>query len=231
MKKFSLIISLISLLILPLSVYANDDIVDLQKNHWAYESCIKATDTYKLMSVFPDHTFRGNKAINKFELSAITLKLIQILENDGLKASVNTNKIDYPETFFEEVINDKTYSSSISDLRDKYNIYLGFPDDLQFDGKNEISKIELALYINSTINLFLGEKDLNKNPYAYEKTIDEKTTISKEELIKNTIEDIKTRKILNITDKTDNEKVNRYELAVVLIKTLEYINNYSKHHF
>lgn len=226
MKKFSLVISLISLLIFPISTYANDDIVDLQKNHWAYNSCIKATDKYKLMSVFPDHTFRGNKVINKFELSTITLKLIQILENDGLKSSVNINKIDYPETFFEEVINDKTYSSSISDLRDKYNIYLGFTDELKFDGKKEINKTELSLYINSIINLFIGEKDLNKNPYAYEKT-----TISKEELIKNTIEDLKTRKILNITDKTGNEKVNRYELAVVLIKTLEYINNYSKHHF
>lgn len=231
MKKFSLVISLISLLIFPISTYANDDIVDLQKNHWAYDSCIKATDTYKIMSVFPDHTFRGNKVINKFELSSITLKLIQILENDGLKTSVNNNKTDYPETFFEEVITDKTYSSSISDLRDKYNVYLGFTDELKFDGKKEISKTELALYINSTINLFLGEKDLNKNPYAYEKSNNEKVTISKEDLIKNTIEDLKTRKILNITDKNGNEKVNRYELAVVLIKTLEYINNYSKHHF
>lgn len=231
MKKFNLIISIISLLILPMSVYANDDIVDLQKNHWAYESCIKATDKYKLMSIFPDHTFRGNKIITKFELSAITLKLIQILENDGLKISTNTNKINYHETFFEEVINDKTYSNSILDLKDKYNIYLGFPDDIKFNGKNEINKTELALYINSIVNLFIQEKDLNKNPYAYEKTNDEKTIISKEELIKTTIEDIKTRKILNITDKTNNEKVNRYELAVVLIKTLEYINNYSKHHF
>src|SRR4249920_2274661 len=57
------------------------ELVDLHKGHWAYNATTKLIDKYSLIQGFPDHTFRGEKGVNRYEFSVIILNLIKYLED------------------------------------------------------------------------------------------------------------------------------------------------------
>lgn len=231
MKKFSIFLSILIAFSFQTNSYSNEEIVDLHKNHWAYNSCIKVINKYKLMSIFPDHTFRGNKNVNNFDLSSITLKLIKNIEESGIKAKKNSIKVSYNSDFFIEAKENKIYGESISELTDKYQIPLSFSDNNKFDGKKIITRIDLALTINSILNIFVKVNKEELNPYEDIPDKIEAKEYETDKLIDLLIKDLSSKKIMSINSKNHNEIINRYELAVTIVKTLEYINNSQKHHF
>lgn len=70
--------------------------VDISQKHWAYSAVVDMVDNYQIIGGFPDHTFRGNKQVNRFELIACTYKMLTKLEklyNINLKGSASYNII------------------------------------------------------------------------------------------------------------------------------------------
>jgi hypothetical protein len=52
---------------------------DLPASHWAYPSVVPLVQRYKLLSGYPDGTFRPNKPINRLELSTVLAKTVKLV--------------------------------------------------------------------------------------------------------------------------------------------------------
>ncbi|MBI6545733.1 MAG: S-layer homology domain-containing protein [Cyanobacteria bacterium NC_groundwater_1444_Ag_S-0.65um_54_12] len=57
--------------------------VDLAPNHWAYTAIQILMERYRIMSGFPDKTFRGNKAVSRYELAAALAQIMDRVASRG----------------------------------------------------------------------------------------------------------------------------------------------------
>lgn len=54
--------------------------VDLAPNHWAYSAIQSLVEKYRLMTGYPDMTFRGEKSVSRYELAAVLGNLMARME-------------------------------------------------------------------------------------------------------------------------------------------------------
>jgi hypothetical protein len=235
-KKLSFLIAL--LLISGQAAQAkplSSDLVDLHKNHWAYGAATKIVDKYGLIKGFPDHTFRGEKGVNRYEFSVIILNLIKYMEDkrkisfkplEGISVSYNNKSLaDIPKTFWAQ--------AAIMELKDNYNLILSPPSEKAFAGNKNINRLELAYAIDKVISLATKKDLMDKNPYEQpaeplinpaENTI---TPLTPEQWAENSIKNLTDYKIMvgftGSGNFNGNGEVNRYQLASVLVKAIEYI--------
>lgn len=67
--------------------------VDLSPDNWAYPAIEILMDRYHIMGGFPDHTFRGNATVDRYELAAMLARVMQRMEALG-PSRVNASDID-----------------------------------------------------------------------------------------------------------------------------------------
>ena len=227
-----ILLTTIFILLLSSNTYAVDDndIVDISTKHWAYTSTLKVINNYKFMTPFEDHTFRGEKNITRYELSCIVLKAIKYLENNkqkDLKIPQEIN-LSYPENFFQELDTERVYANQVIELRNNYNIVLNNPAQDSFNGTSMVTRAELCLATDAIINLLTKGKDVDKNPYQYDKVEEKKDELevpSREVTFAKAIKNTSQRNLIDISKLNQSKKVTRYELAVTLVKVMNYINS------
>ncbi|MFA4844162.1 MAG: S-layer homology domain-containing protein [Candidatus Margulisiibacteriota bacterium] len=56
---------------------------DLKRDHWAYAPIIALVTKYKLLSGYPDQTFRPAKTISRFELATILAKAVRLVNPEA----------------------------------------------------------------------------------------------------------------------------------------------------
>lgn len=54
---------------------------DLNKKHWSYHFVTKLVTKYKILSGYPDGTFKPNKTINRFELATVLAKTLRLIHD------------------------------------------------------------------------------------------------------------------------------------------------------
>jgi hypothetical protein len=210
----------------------SNDLVDLHKGHWAYNATTKLIDKYGLVQGFPDHTFRGEKGVNRYEFSVIILNLIKYLEDKqkvSLKPGGNIS-IDYKDKSLDDVPKNSWAQAAIMDLKDGYNLILSPPYEKTFGGNKNISRYELAYTIDKVISLFPNKDSLDRNPYietSAEPEIKIENKITPESWSEKSKKNIMDYKIMvgfgSKNDFKGLDEVNRYQLSIVLIKAIEYI--------
>ncbi|HEY9766370.1 MAG TPA: S-layer homology domain-containing protein, partial [Chroococcales cyanobacterium] len=55
-------------------------LVDVSPNHWSYPAIKSLMEKYKVMSGYPDMTFRGTKPVSRYELAAALAAIIEKLD-------------------------------------------------------------------------------------------------------------------------------------------------------
>ncbi len=204
----------------------SDDIVDLHKEHWAYSSTKKLIDNYDVLQGFPDHTFRGENLVNRYEFSVIILNLINYL-SDKKKMNIRAS-IKPIEKSFSDIPPNYWALKPVLELKEKYSIILSPPDEINFSGNKNINRYELAYGIDLVLNTVLSKNKLNRNPYEQLK---EDLNNNNQSWDKKSEKNITNSKIMvGFGEKNDfsgNTEVNRYQLAVTLIKAIEYIESHN----
>lgn len=69
---------------------------DLAPNHWAYGAIQSLVEKYRIMSGFPDKTFRGDKPVSRYELAAALVPIMErfaSLDNLGTPATPSDTKL------------------------------------------------------------------------------------------------------------------------------------------
>jgi hypothetical protein len=215
----------------------SSELVDLHKNHWAYNATTKLIDKYSLIQGFPDHTFRGEKGVNRYELSVITGNVIKYLE-EKRKISLKTNESipeDYKNKSLGDIPKNNWARPAVVSLKDNYNLILSPPYENTFGGNKNITRQELAFTLDKLISL-LKQDLMDKNPYevpsaapAIQKAEVPAKKITPESWAEQSIKNMINYKIMiGFSEKNDFkplEEVNRYQLAIALVKTLDYIES------
>ncbi len=227
MKK--VIISLFSTLIC-LSAQAeinSKELVDISKKHWAYNSVVKTVDTYKVMSCFVDHTFRGEDNVTRFELSIPILRLVKYLETNkrtSLKRLADEPADKYNR--FSDIDKNDSNFLTLAELKNDYQIVLLPPDQEKFSGKTLVTRYELAYSINCIL-ASINNKNKASNPYKAEKNINDSIADNKSDWIKNSVKLVSDNNIMSLNAKKEfngNDIITRYELANSLNNLIEYID-------
>ncbi|MBO9541816.1 S-layer homology domain-containing protein [bacterium] len=71
-------------------------LIDLAPNHWAYGAIQSLVDKYRVMGGYPDMTFRGQKAVSRYELAAVLAQVMNrfdSLEGKGIPATPSDAKM------------------------------------------------------------------------------------------------------------------------------------------
>ncbi|HOP80625.1 MAG TPA: S-layer homology domain-containing protein, partial [Armatimonadota bacterium] len=77
MLKTALSIGLLLLLAVP--VFAQGPFADVPPDHWAYEAVNELQEDGILIG-YPDGTFRGNRAITRYEFAVAIARMVPVLE-------------------------------------------------------------------------------------------------------------------------------------------------------
>lgn len=109
--------------------------VDLAPNHWAYGAIQSLVEKYRIMSGFPDKSFRGQKPVSRYELAAALATIMDrfaSLDNqnnpatpqdqhmvDRLKDEFKVELTDLNNRLVAIENNDKTVTAAIADLKAK----------------------------------------------------------------------------------------------------------------
>lgn len=204
-----LIISISFIVILNILAFANNinfnDIVDLNKKHWAYKSCFNLIEKYKIMKPYKDHTFRGNKNVNRYQFFNIINKTIKYIENTK---NISIKKDTKNNIIFEDLNKSHFSYKNIDELVNEYHIKLSDMES-EINGDFNITRYELAYIIYEIIKRFKNIEDNNiENIY-----------------IKSS-ENIVNLKIMSLSKDNDFEGdkfITRYELATVINNLIEYL--------
>lgn len=79
-------------------------LLDVGPNHWAYGAIQTLMEKYRIMSGFPDKTFRGQRTVTRYELAAVLSTVMDRMEDlaqqpgrvtDGDKATVERLKAEF----------------------------------------------------------------------------------------------------------------------------------------
>lgn len=227
MKK--VIISLFSTLIC-LSAQAeinSKELVDISKSHWAYNSVVKTIDTYKVMSCFVDHTFRGEENVTRFELSLPILRLVRYLETNK-RTSLKKPSDEPADRYnrFSDIDKKDSNFLALAELKNNYKIVLLPPDQKKFSGRTLVTRYELAYSINCILDS-IKNKNKDSNPYKTYKNINESIVDNNSNWIKNSVKLVSDNNIMSLNNKKDfsgNDIITRYELANTLNNLIEYID-------
>jgi len=241
MKKL-IIYFIFFFMILQTKTYAEtnlDSLVDLNEKHWSYNSVIKSIYKYKCMNGFPDHTFRGDYSIKRYELASIILSLIKQIEvskNISLETQpkFRVNQLNKVNLFYSDVPISHWSFKNIFELNYKYRLRFFSYNTDKFDGDRYVNRYELAFIIDKIIFLIdnkvlsyktnsFTKKDINK----YSLECPNFDNSCKYNLTKKSVDNVtQIYKIMSGSTKNSfkgQDNISRYQLAVTLVKTIEYI--------
>ncbi len=108
----------------------NSSLIDLDKNHWAYNSINELINKYELKMGYPDQTFKGEHKISRYEIAVLLVQVLQKIKiNKEIKLENN------------EKINLENIKSQYLDELEKIKISIQSLEDQTDIQKNDIDKI------------------------------------------------------------------------------------------
>lgn len=213
MKKISLSLFILLGFINPVS--ANDilisDTVDVYENNKYYPSIVNAVDNLKIIKVYPDHTFRGEKLVDKKELSNAALKLIKFIESEKRVSLRNPNSLYSINSSANNIVKDKEFLNIHSELNKNYSINF-IKNEKNVNPQQSITVKDFVIMANEIIDL---NENIGSNPYETKSSKEDKSD-SLEKLTKYKIID----KNANL-----NDNLNRYELAKLTTKLVDHLKS------
>ena len=167
MRKFVLGVLIILVFILP--CFGAVKFTDLRSDHWAYNYVAKLVDDYKVISGFPDNTFRGGKSLSRYEFAKGLVSALQYIEStmevslkvpataevslkDLATAEGSLRAPSSIEVSFKDVKPGSWPYPFVMDLVSKYQIVKGYPDGT-FKGKKSLNRNEIAQSIAKALAL------------------------------------------------------------------------------
>ena len=116
---------------------------DVPSTHWAYPYVEKLVTQYKVISGYPDNTFRGEKTLNRYEFSKALVASLNYIETTQ---KVNLKAATVKEIQFKDVKKTHWAYPYLMDLVSKYQIISGYPDGT-FKGTKTLSRNEVAVAV------------------------------------------------------------------------------------
>lgn len=212
MKKISLSLLFIVITQLPvLSQIDCSEALDLYKNNKHYSSVIQAVDKLKIMEIYPDHTFRGEKPVTKKEMLKITLNILNFIENEK---NVSLKKKSNIKVNYTDLAKDKAFLASYKQLSENYPIEI-FKSTNKISSQQNITMGEFNGILNQLLDTY---SKLDSNPYALKVENKQNTENSLDNLFKLKI-------IEKNADFKAEQEINRYELSEYVLKIAEYIKH------
>ncbi|MDD5383052.1 MAG: S-layer homology domain-containing protein, partial [Candidatus Margulisbacteria bacterium] len=113
---------------------------DLPASHDAYPYVEKLVTKYGVINGFPDNTYRGNKTLDRFEMSKALVLAMNYIETSR---EVSLKDVASKETTFKDVKSTHWAYKYLMSLTSQYQIITGYPDGT-FKGKNTLNRNEVT---------------------------------------------------------------------------------------
>lgn len=129
----------------------SEHLVDLSRSHWCYDCTVDILDTYQVMQGFSDHTFRGDRPINRYELASALLKTHkQLFRRQGISLA-------FPEEDFPQVIlRDNHWArKDVIELISYRGLLSDWAQD--FQGEKTASREDLAYALSELMRVYTGQ--------------------------------------------------------------------------
>lgn len=155
MKKLSHLLLPIAFLIWIAPPSPAADLIDLPSQHAAYPFVQDAIDKYRLLTPYPDRTFRGKRAFTRYEMAKALQHLLAYFTTDmGLRFSAEREGYLTYRGFLQENGGDlipRHWAATAIQQVVSYGWMSGYPD-LTFRGQNKVSRYELASQLKRVLD-------------------------------------------------------------------------------
>jgi hypothetical protein len=236
MKK-KIFLSIFSLILLCNSVHALSNFKDIDEGNKNYSSVSLIVNKYKVMSGFPDGTFRGEDNINRYIYSTIMLNTIEILNKKMIeieeKHIYDTNQNLLNDIKINTIPDIKkehwAYDSAVTLL--KIGLIKTFSDNT-FRGEQKVDYLGFAIGTGRIMNIIYNASPpvLKRKWEKENKKITSIEGISKDSPI---FEPVKIALENNLVDMRDFKEmlkpITRYEVAEYLIRLIDKLEEVRKY--
>jgi hypothetical protein len=130
----------------------SEHLVDLSRSHWCYDCAVELIDTYKVMSGFSDHTFRGDRPMTRYELASTLLKAQKALfRKQGVSLA-------FPDKVFPQVILRESHwaRKDVTELVSYRGLVSDWASDFRGDGI--ATREDLAYALSELIAAYTAQK-------------------------------------------------------------------------
>lgn len=131
------------------------ELIDLPAQHAAYPFVQDAIDKYRLLTPYPDRTFRGKRPFTRYEMAKALQHLLAYFMTDmGLRFSAEREGYLTYRGFLQENGGDlipRHWAATAIQQVVSYGWMSGYPD-LTFRGQNKVSRYELASQLKRIID-------------------------------------------------------------------------------
>ncbi|GIW20994.1 MAG: hypothetical protein KatS3mg068_0001 [Candidatus Sericytochromatia bacterium] len=235
--KGKIIISLFITLIISNNSYATSSFKDIDEGNKNYNSVNLIVNKYKVMSGFPDGTFKGEENITRYTYSTIMLNTIEILNKkmneieekniyDTNQSVLNDIKISNIPDFNKE---HWAYESATTLL--KIGLIKTFSDNT-FRGEQKVDCLGFSIGLGRIMNIIYNSAPpvLKRKWEKENKKITSINGIAKDSPI---FEPLKMAIENNLTDNKDLKEmmkpITRYEVAEYLIRLIDKLEEVRKY--
>lgn len=131
------------------------ELIDLPAQHAAYPFVQEAIDKYRLLTPYPDRTFRGKRPFTRYEMAKALQHLLAYFMTDlGLRFTAEREGYLTYRGFLQENGGDlipRHWAATAIQQVVSYGWMSGYPD-LTFRGQNKVSRYELASQLKRIID-------------------------------------------------------------------------------
>lgn len=189
---------------------------DLPEDHWAYPSVTRLVEEYKVISGYPDNTFRGEKTLNRYEFAKALVASLDYIESTR---EVNLKAETAKAVSFKDVKTTYWAYPYLMELVSKYQIVSGFPDGT-FKGKNKLNRYQVSVAVAKALGRVeavsgvsvevnkIGLADVPSSHWAY-----------------GSVQKLMSAGIISAYKNgafQGKEPVSRYALAAILVRFIDY---------
>ncbi len=126
---------------------------DLPKNHWSYPTVSELVMRYKILTGYPDNTFKPNKTINRFELATVLAKAMKkIYERYELTLPTLESKVKFNDVKEKHwAINDIKLLAYFGIMEGKVK-GKGKTKQVLFEGNKEATRLDATITVAKFID-------------------------------------------------------------------------------
>lgn len=161
---------------------------DIQPTDWAFQALQSLIERYGVIAGYPDGTFRGNRAITRYEFAAgLNAALNRI---NGLVAAGNANLIRKEDLAILQRLQDE-YAAELSTLRGRVDTLETRTAELEANSFSTTTKLnaEVITAVTDTFGDRVGGNDDDSNAiFAYRTRLNFETSFTGQDLLRTRLE-------------------------------------------
>lgn len=202
-------------------------LIDVPSHHPAAAAVVEAIERYQLFEPYPDQTFRGEQLLTRYQLAQAGYQMVRYLRHSGkIQRNIDSQRYQAYRILLQENGGDvPSRHWALDAIQELYALGLLQSEGSQFKGSSKVSRYALAHMLQELFNWLQI-----KIPVPQRQIAPLLRDVPAQHWARPAVEHLVAQGILSLDANgyfQGNRPVNQYELAITLVKTLQWLEKAS----